>query len=97
MKLKKLVAVVTNSQPADAVGDLSVDFLSAHAAAGAERAIIAERAAACRHRAVHVGTREAGIHAHFLYPLAKPLTQEIVVGVVSQSGRTPGGKNRGLS
>ncbi len=59
------------------------------AAAGAEAAVVAKRAAPRGHRAVDVGTGEAGVDAHLLHPAAEPPPQIAVVAVIAQTGRLP--------
>jgi glycosyltransferase A (GT-A) superfamily protein (DUF2064 family) len=71
----EVVALVTQFQASNAILNLLCDRPPGSAPTGAETAIVAKRAAADRHRAVHVGTGEPGIDADFLNTMAKLLTQ----------------------
>ena len=74
-------AFVAVPEPADAVVELRQNVLRLrHPAAGAEAAVVAERAAADGHRAIDVGASEAGVEADFLHAAATELlTQKEVI------------------
>src|SRR5262245_4571910 len=100
----EMLNFVAMLETADSVVKLVDDFLvkigaragnEAVAAAGAEAAVVAERAAAGGNGAIDIRASESCIQAHFLHALAaKLLPQKKAVGMVTKSGRAPFGQRR---
>src|SRR4029079_2030099 len=76
---QELVAVFVPAAHADnALVDLPQNAGRGQPTAGAEAAFVAEGAAACRDRAVHIWARKSRVDADFLDAPAKLLSQEMV-------------------
>jgi hypothetical protein len=75
---KVIALAVPHSHALDALIDLAKNTRPRQPAARAETAIVAKRAAARCHRAVHIGASKSGIDADLLYASAKTLPQEEV-------------------
>ena len=80
---------IAQPHPRDALVDLPADAGAGQPAAGAEAAVVAERAAAGGDGAIDVGAGEAGVDADLLHPPAEPLAKMKVAGEVGQAGRSP--------
>ena len=91
LKVRQEVAALAVAQPhpGDALVDLAANAGPRQPAAGAEAAVVAERAAAGGHGAVDIRAGEAGVDADFLHPPPKPLPKMKVAGKVRQPRRPP--------
>src|SRR5262245_36550674 len=84
------IDLIAMLQSADAVIKLIEDVLSRHAAAGAEAAVVAERAAALCHGSIDVRTGKPRVETDLLHATGTEfLPQKVAVGVVSQPSRAP--------
>ena len=63
--------------------DLVLDRLPGDPATRTETAIIAKSTATDRHRAINIGTGEAGINAHLLNAMSKSRAQKCIVSKVA--------------
>ena len=81
---------IAEPHPLDALVDLAADAGARQPAAGAEAAVVAERAAAGGNGAVDIGAGKAGIDADLLDPPAEPLAKMEICGEIGQTGLAPG-------
>lgn len=91
-RLEVRYEVITIVPPPDSANprvDLVLDVHSRDSSAGAEAPIIAEHAPARSYSAVDVGTRESGIDAYPVNPVAEPGAQKKAISIESQARAAP--------
>ena len=81
--------LIAPAKLANSLVDLPADALPGQPPAGAEAAIIAERATAHGHGAIDVRASEMRVDADFLHAGAETVPQKVIVAVVAQSGGRP--------